>query len=69
MTTPALMEQTVDVLASTVRVTGLPEPPPVAVGVSPGPPTTAVVGAVEVKWIVCAALATAKDCGVCGAAA
>ena len=58
MTTPPLIEHTVEVVASIEKVTGLPEPPPVAVGAYPGPPTTASVGAVEVTWMVWLALAT-----------
>ena len=53
--------------ASIVSVTGSPDEA-VAVGVYVGPATTAALGAVLVKTMVCEASPTLKDCCTCGAA-
>jgi hypothetical protein len=50
-----------------VRETGSPEDA-LAEAVYVGPPTLAEDGAAEANLIVCAPLATAKDCSTCGAA-
>jgi hypothetical protein len=51
LTTPAVTEQTLVAVESMVKVTALPEPPPVAVTVYVEPEYFALVGAVEVKVI------------------
>ena len=61
------MAHTEDEEASTVTVTARPEVAE-AVGEYVAPPTTAFVGAVEVKLTVWAALPTVKVCWTCGAA-
>src|SRR5207244_4842491 len=53
---PAI-EHTEVAVASIVNVTGLPDPPPVAVTAYVAPPTTAPPGGTDVKLIVCDALA------------
>ena len=46
------IEHTEAALGSIVNVTGLPEPPPVAVTLYVAPPTFALDGAVDVNMIV-----------------
>jgi hypothetical protein len=56
------IEQTELLAASILKVTGLPDPPPVAVTAYVGPETTAELGAVDVNvivWVLSAASAVA----------
>ena len=62
LTVDPAIEHTDDALGSTVNVTGLPEPPPVAATAYVEPPTLASDGAVDVNTIAWSPLATANDC-------
>ena len=53
LTVDPAIEHTDDALGSTVNVTGLPEPPPVAATSYVEPPTLAPDGAVDVNTIAC----------------
>jgi hypothetical protein len=67
LTVEPLIEHTDAAVASMVKVTGSPDVD-VAVTAYVGPPGVALLGAVDVKLIVCEPLPTAKDCCACGAA-
>jgi hypothetical protein len=54
LTVEPVIEQNDVAELSIVKVTGLPEPPPVAVTEYVPPPTEALLGTVEVNVIVCA---------------
>jgi hypothetical protein len=54
LTVEPVIEQNDVAELSIVKVTGLPEPPPVAVTEYVAPATAALLGTVEVKAIACA---------------
>ena len=62
LTTPLEMAHTVELDESIVMSTGLPEAPPVAIGVYVAPPTVALLGALEVNVMVWVPWPTEKIC-------
>jgi hypothetical protein len=67
LTVEAKIEHTVLLAASIVKVTGCPEPPPLAATAYVGPPTVAQHGAVEVNVIASEPLPTANSCSASAA--
>ena len=62
LTVDPATEQTAAALGSIENVTGLPDPPPVAVTSYVAPPTFAPDGAVDVSTIAWSPFATVNDC-------